>query len=163
MSFNWYNYYLIADQLYQDIAPQPYDEESKKRVAISRAYYAAYRTARNYLEIYENIYIGKDDSSHIEVIRKFEQLNFKSRFNSYIAENLRHMMTRRLRADYENTFTGTIKRQGQRSVYIGATKKEAGYTLGLALQVFKDLDELRKLTDPENNLDAEYKSRFEII
>lgn len=48
MSFSWKDYYILAGQLKQQAADSP-QQEAYLRSAISRAYYASFCLARNYL------------------------------------------------------------------------------------------------------------------
>lgn len=50
MSFDWLHYYNLAQELAGVKPQQPVNEEAKLRAAISRAYYAAHWTARNFLK-----------------------------------------------------------------------------------------------------------------
>lgn len=81
----------LADKLCND---QNYQDESKYRTSISRAYYAAFLTARDKLES-TGITFSEDRSVHTEVR---EQLKIKNKLASDMLYNLRR---ERNNADYK--------------------------------------------------------------
>jgi uncharacterized protein (UPF0332 family) len=91
MAFNPQLLLVLADDLCED---PNYDDEAKYRTSISRAYYAAYLTARCELES-TGIDFSKSVTVHKEV---FEQLKKKNKRVSNMLFNLR---LKRNDADYE--------------------------------------------------------------
>lgn len=81
----------LADKLCNDTN---YHDESKYRTSISRAYYAAYLTARDKLES-NGVSFSKNTTVHKEVIDKLRQ---KNRIAGNMLFNLRK---ERNKADYE--------------------------------------------------------------
>ena len=101
MSFNWSEYLNIARELAGQATATP-SEESKKRSAISRAYYAAFCSARNYLRAVErdqNIPVGGD--AHGYVRNQFKTSRDKVRRE--IGEDLARLVAKRNHADYDDT------------------------------------------------------------
>jgi uncharacterized protein (UPF0332 family) len=102
MSFDWSEYLNLAWEL----AGRPKkasNQEAKLRSAISRAYYAAYRTARNYLRDNEGYNSFDADNSHKNVIDKFRLANDEKRIE--IGKNLAFLRTARNKADYNDRFS----------------------------------------------------------
>ncbi len=56
MSFNWSEYFDVAQELFEQVKhPSPH-QEAKLRIAISRAYYAAFGMARDHLRLKDKIW-----------------------------------------------------------------------------------------------------------
>jgi len=94
MSFDWSHYLIIAEELFREVENTTY-KDANLRCAISRAYYAAFHSAK--LKLYEkwNISVSRDASAHKEVKECYEQKNMKM-----IALNLERMRIDRNKADY---------------------------------------------------------------
>jgi len=101
MSFNWSEYLNIARELAGQAMASSSDE-AKKRSAISRAYYAAFCSARNHLrdkDHDQNIPVGGDVHGYVR--RTFK--TSKDRVRREIGEDLARLVAKRNLADYEDT------------------------------------------------------------
>lgn len=100
MSFDWSEYLNIA----RELAGQPMalsSAEAKKRCAISRAYYAAFCSARNYLRDKDNdpnIPVGGDVHGYVR--RQFK--TSKDKVRREVGEDLARLVAKRNLADYED-------------------------------------------------------------
>ena len=63
MTFDWREYLTLAENLYTNSHYFP-NQEACFRVAISRAYYAAFCTARNYAKKYDRLILRKTGEDH---------------------------------------------------------------------------------------------------
>lgn len=99
MSFNWSDYLTLAQQL-AGKANISSSQESRLRSAISRAYYAAFIQARNYLRDRMGISIPLKNT-HQFVISQFQN-NTDPRYQE-IGTGLRILRSERNRADYKDT------------------------------------------------------------
>lgn len=79
-------------------------DEAKLRSSISRAYYASYCNARNYMEDSCHNKLPDNVSTHKYVIDYYngDHGGVTNRRRSQIAENLRRMRKERRMADYDN-------------------------------------------------------------
>jgi len=100
MSFNWLQYLGLAQQL-AGKAQISATQESRLRSAISRAYYAAFILARNYLRDEESISIP-ERQSHKFVIEQFK--NSSEEVRQTIGKNLARLRFSRNKADYNDNF-----------------------------------------------------------
>lgn len=100
MSFNWSEYLGLAQQL-AGKAQISATQESRLRSAISRAYYAAFILARNYLRDEESISIPRQEG-HKYVIDQFN--NDADPTRRGIGESLKRLRYNRNKADYDDTF-----------------------------------------------------------
>ncbi|HEX9987716.1 MAG TPA: hypothetical protein VGE45_04460 [Chloroflexia bacterium] len=102
MSFDWSEYFRLAFEL--DIQARsetnPQTQEAKWRSAISRAYYAAWCSARNKLRD-EQAADAACLQNHGCVIRKFQESSDTNR--RQIGVTLGRMMDNRRRADYHDS------------------------------------------------------------
>ncbi|HEY9808621.1 MAG TPA: hypothetical protein V6D13_04710 [Halomicronema sp.] len=98
MSFDWSQYLNLAYKL----AGTPHNpaNEAELRSAISRAYYAAFIKARNFLRDVDNLTIPRRDG-HKYVINHFENNSDKRRRE--IGNNLHRLRDFRNDADYADT------------------------------------------------------------
>ena len=104
MSFVWSEYLDLAKELLGDASKSPI-EEAKLRSAISRAYYAAFNEARNYLEINKpTVYIPKTGAAHEIVADTF--LDDSKPDWIAVGLNLSRLKANRHKADYWDTITG---------------------------------------------------------
>jgi hypothetical protein len=101
--FTWHAFLELATELGRDS-----DNEAKMRSSISRAYYAAYCNARNYMINNDHNMIPSNVPVHQYVIDYFGGLKKESktptRKRSEIAITLGRMKKRRANADYEDQF-----------------------------------------------------------
>lgn len=109
MSFDWSEYLVLAKELASQTQGSS-TQEARWRSAVSRAYYAAFRKARNHLRDKE----GKrqelaSGNTHQIVINLFSELYNNSRNKNpkhlLIAQNLRDLRSARNRTDYEDVVT----------------------------------------------------------
>ena len=96
MSFDYKDYNRIARQLSDQGVDKSPDKEAKLRCAISRAYYAAFLTARQFLGIKDR----GDRSSHATVHNAL--LDRDERKLKEAGNNLRSMKFKREQADYDD-------------------------------------------------------------
>lgn len=100
MTFDWKEYFLISNYLVNN--QSIILEEAKIRIVISRLYYSALITTRNYLEDVEEKNLGKGAEIHgviIEILRASSD-----RQRQKLAEYLKMMRQERNKADYENEY-----------------------------------------------------------
>lgn len=102
--FDWAQYLDLARSLVEGT-----DSEAHRRAAVSRAYYAAFVVARNYLRDAWGQGFSSDDHVHQEVAREFAR-GPEYRDGNAIAENLRLLRVARNSADYDDTLpdVGTV-------------------------------------------------------
>ncbi|MCY7274762.1 MAG: HEPN domain-containing protein [Phormidesmis sp. CAN_BIN44] len=103
MSFDWGQYLTLAEELSRK-STTPANLEARQRTAISRAYYAAFVSARNYLRDYKKLPIPQTGEAHRDVAQQF-RLNAETS-NRTIADNLRRLRLYRNQADYTDKFPG---------------------------------------------------------
>jgi len=103
MTFNWSEYLKLAQELGEQ-AVSSATQQARLRSSISRAYFAAYCNARNYLRDVKRCSIP----STIEA-QRYVRDKFKSSFNRRhrkIGENLDRLRIRRNKVDYDDFVTG---------------------------------------------------------
>ncbi len=93
MSFDWAEYYALAKRLRQE------NSEAAHRSAISRAYYAVFCQARDYLKGQGVVLSTLGPSSHKQVWGEFKQRGRTHR-SIWISGDKLHY--NRIQADYEN-------------------------------------------------------------
>lgn len=105
-AFDWSEYLTIADDLRGARAPTA-SEEARNRAAVSRAYYAAFCSARDYLVDLGEISPARDDEPrlHGDVMRRFKQASDGRRVK--IGRWLDTMRAARNQCDYESEVAGT--------------------------------------------------------
>lgn len=103
MSFDWLQYLILAKEL-DGQATAPASPEARRRSAISRAYYAAFIGARNYLQKQEGHSIPKTSDAHKYVSEQFKRSSDPVRQD--IGRKLERLRTTRNQADYNDTATG---------------------------------------------------------
>src|SRR5258708_7770083 len=104
MSFDWVEYMRLAKQL-AGVSTTPPGQEANHRTAISRAYYAAFCQARNYLrdKDQDNAITSITDAQiHGYVIHQFS--DSRDRQRKRIGQNLDRLRRERNRADYEDIY-----------------------------------------------------------
>lgn len=99
MSFNWSEYLGLAQQL-AGKAQISATQESRLRSAISRAYYAAFILARNYLRDRSGLTIPRQEG-HKYVIDQFK--NAPNPTSKKIGESLKRLRFNRNKADYDDS------------------------------------------------------------
>lgn len=103
MSFDWSEYLTLAQELTSKSITSPI-QEAHLRAAISRAYYAAFCKARNYLSYKDGYSTPKGINVHWDVVNKFETSSDMTRRK--VGVLLRHLRGIRNIVDYQDTFTG---------------------------------------------------------
>jgi len=100
ITFDWRNYLNLAKELGENT------NEAEQRSSISRAYYAAFCSARNYMEEKDLNSPPYGGSEHQYVIEYY--MGYKNRRTNRnrikIAQELKRMKELRIIADYENLF-----------------------------------------------------------
>jgi hypothetical protein len=105
MAFDWIGFLHVADYLY-DLDEEDLSHEACCRVAISRAYYAAYCYARNYAEATQGF--KRSQSEHENDHRRVYE-HFKSRRGGHgVASRLKELRQWRNAADYDDEVGGLI-------------------------------------------------------
>lgn len=102
MSFDWFEYLILAQEL-AGKTTIPASQEAKLRCAISRAYYAAFIKARNFLRE-RNISTIPRENAHHYVISQFRNSTDGGR--RILGEKLQRLRTIRNQADYNDIVTG---------------------------------------------------------
>lgn len=106
MTFDWSQYLNLAKEFLGQPTP-PANQEAKMRSAISRAYYAAFISARNYLQETEGHSIPKTADAHKYVVQQLKQSSDVDRQN--IGRNLEKLRRDRNQADYNNSVPELFK------------------------------------------------------
>ena len=102
MTFDWQEYLLIAKNLY-DNRDDFADMEACLRASISRSYYAAFCTARNFARDYDGHTIARGQNVHSEVKRFY--INSSNLKNKQVGNLLDRLRKFRNDADYEDNMT----------------------------------------------------------
>lgn len=105
MSFNWSEYFTLAQELASKSATSSM-QEAMLRSAISRAYYAAFCEARNHLIHKDAEAIPNRVNVHAYVGKQFEKSNDTVR--QKIGRLLHHLRSIRNIADYQDRFYGKL-------------------------------------------------------
>lgn len=115
MSFPWSAYLEIVEVLLHVrlSSPPAWHEEAVQRIAISRAYYAAFCTARNDARVHEGFAPTGTGRDHGGVIRHYEQ---GSRIHQHIALALRRLRDVRNQADYDDLIDEDLALVAQNAV-----------------------------------------------
>jgi uncharacterized protein (UPF0332 family) len=98
MKFDWSEYLKLAQELVEGDT-----NEEKQRSAISRAYYAAFCYARNYLKNYLDFKPRREENEHQAVSEKFKDYDPKNRKMIQIGNDLSRLRSDRNNADYDDT------------------------------------------------------------
>ena len=102
-AYNWEEYLDFANSLLKGDSAVNCSDETKIRIAISRAYYAAYHVADDYLRHNGEMVCGQ--GAHDSVIQGFKSLAKKKKHASkeynQISNDLNSLKMSRQRADYE--------------------------------------------------------------
>jgi hypothetical protein len=101
MVFNWKEYLDLAQYLQGKIEVS-YSEESAKRAAVSRAYYAAFCFARNYAQDQYGRVKSKSPKEHAELIAFYTVLATVKQDFGDIADNLDELRQWRNFCDYDD-------------------------------------------------------------
>jgi hypothetical protein len=107
MSFDWSEYLHLAQELAGD-GTTSVSLEAKQRSAVSRSYFAAYCTARNYLEEADQVQFPPSSDAQKQVIDTLEG-SHQSVQRRAVGQNLRRLKNRRNTADYDDIVPGIAK------------------------------------------------------
>lgn len=102
MNFHWSDYHVLATNLQSETDGSLLDE-AKLRCALSRAYYAAFCSARNLLLTQDTRL--EDTISHSDVRNEFHSRSYRGKT---VARKLRDMAEKRECADYRDNFPDLI-------------------------------------------------------
>lgn len=116
VNFDWHDYLELANELCDQTKTSELSD-ALLRSAISRAYFAIFCLARDYLVDKEGYTVTKKDS-HTDVINQFKGKNNNDKQKIYIS--LTRLREDRKKADYYNIVKGLNKLAT--SVMIGAAK-----------------------------------------
>jgi len=105
MSFNWSEYFTLAQELASESATSSM-QEAMLRSAISRAYYAAFCEARNHLIYKDAETVPNGVNVHSYVGEKFRKSTDLARRK--IGQLLHHLRSIRNIADYQDIFYGKL-------------------------------------------------------
>ena len=103
MSFDWSEYLTLAQELTSASTSSPI-QKAHLRAAISRAYYAAFCKARNYLLNKDGYVTPRNTNAHQDIITKFEGSGDMGRRK--VGTLLRSLRVLRNIVDYEEIFSG---------------------------------------------------------
>jgi uncharacterized protein (UPF0332 family) len=109
MSFNYEDYLYIAQNSLGRKSAKQASAESICRSAISRAYYAVFLTARDYLVQHTPLIIPRDGTVHLFVREHFLALGRTDGKFRRIGFELRYLHEHRNKADYGETLNGLDK------------------------------------------------------
>jgi hypothetical protein len=101
MAFNWTEYLTLAKFLQGDDRVS-YSEEAARRAAVSRAYYAAFCSARNYACCHLSFPSSKKGKDHRDLIMHFKIIEMIDPRISGIADNLAELRQWRNSCDYDD-------------------------------------------------------------
>jgi uncharacterized protein (UPF0332 family) len=113
MSFNWSNFLTLATTLV-NVSNESEVAEAALRSAMSRAYYAAFCAARNFLYERGELSPTRTGQDHGRVKDHFKNSNHKAM--QQIGYWLERLFEKRVQADYENTFPGNLTSEAQFSI-----------------------------------------------
>jgi uncharacterized protein (UPF0332 family) len=100
VSFDWTGFYIVADSLVN--SPPTGFDEAAFRCAISRAYYAAFCSARDYA-ISKGVHLSTDGRAHGELVRHYKRA--PNQAMNTIGTRLRDLRRNRRDADYTTSIT----------------------------------------------------------
>ncbi len=115
MSFDWADFLTLADALLRD-PNLPGPEEASLRSAISRAYYAAFCSARNFALDKENFVPQGTAKDHKRLGAHFQKA--RDRTHRKIATELSRLRDNRNKADYDDVLVGRPVSLAQSSVAV---------------------------------------------
>ncbi|MBE9194785.1 HEPN domain-containing protein [Synechocystis sp. LEGE 06083] len=97
MKFDWTEYFTLAQDLIKAET-----NEARQRASISRAYYAAFCIARNYLRDHRNETSKRGENEHQFVATTFQALAHNNPPMREIANDLSRLRQERNQADYND-------------------------------------------------------------
>jgi hypothetical protein len=124
--FNWQDFFNLADEWHKTCVTQPSLKEARFRCVISRAYYSAWNSCKDYAESLKAIRaIPASGNSHDNIIQWFSRGNTPE--HKAIASNLIRLKQSRVKADYYS------------SMRVSSPENAANDALYLANRVLNDL------------------------
>jgi uncharacterized protein (UPF0332 family) len=100
MIFDWYQYLVLAEYLYDNRDTFP-DREACLRAAISKAYYAAFCSARNYARDFDRLVLDESAQDHGSVKKHY--IRAPDPKNRQVGNLLDRLRDSRNQADYSDT------------------------------------------------------------
>ncbi len=100
MTFDWYQYLVLAEHLYDNRDTFP-DREACLRAAISKAYYAAFCLARNYARDFDRLVLDESAQDHGSVKKHY--IRAPDPKNRQVGNLLDRLRDSRNQADYSDT------------------------------------------------------------
>ena len=107
MSFDWAEYLSLAEDLAGvTVSGPPFGVEARQRSCVSRAYYAAFILARNYLRDVDQIPVPRSGAAHVFVAMTFQ--NHTDPRRTRIGSRLRRLRDDRNRCDYDDVVVNLV-------------------------------------------------------
>ncbi len=106
MKFIWLQFLLVAKTFVRQAATSRY-QDALLRSAISRAYYAAFVSARNFLRDKEGVIFSSSPDTHQQVANHFRNSPVKN--HRQIGIMLYNLRILRNKADYSDDFLGLVR------------------------------------------------------
>jgi uncharacterized protein (UPF0332 family) len=100
MTFDWYQYLVLAEYLYDNRDTFP-DREACLRAAISKVYYAAFCLARNYARDLDRLVLDESAQDHGSVKKHY--IRAPDPKNRQVGNSLDRLRDLRNQADYSDT------------------------------------------------------------
>jgi uncharacterized protein (UPF0332 family) len=100
MTFDWYQYLVLAEYLYDNRDTFP-DREACLRAAISKAYYAAFCSARNYAKDFDRLVLDETAQDHGSVKKHY--IRAPDPKNRQVGNSLDRLRDSRNQADYSDS------------------------------------------------------------
>jgi uncharacterized protein (UPF0332 family) len=100
MTFDWYQYLVLAEYLYDNRDTFP-DREACLRAAISKAYYAAFCSARNYARDCDRLVLDESAQDHGSVKKHY--IRAPDPKNRQVGNSLDRLRDSRNQADYSDS------------------------------------------------------------
>jgi uncharacterized protein (UPF0332 family) len=100
MTFDWHQYLILAEYLYDNRDTLP-DREACLRTSISKAYYAAFCSARNYARDLDRLVLDESAQDHGSVKKHY--IRAPDPKNRQVGNSLDRLRDFRNQADYSDT------------------------------------------------------------
>jgi uncharacterized protein (UPF0332 family) len=100
MTFDWYQYLVLAEYLYDNRDTFP-DREACLRAAISKAYYAAFCSARNCARDFDRLVLDESAQDHGSVKKHY--IRAPDPKNRQVGNSLDRLRDLRNQADYSDS------------------------------------------------------------
>ena len=98
--FDWYQYLVLAEHLYDNRDTFP-DREACLRAAISKAYYAAFCSARNHARDFDRLVLDESAQDHGSVKKHY--IRAPDPKNRQVGNSLDRLRDSRNQADYSDS------------------------------------------------------------